>query len=148
MNNRLIVVAHDEHDGLCEVDIINDDDESTILEILELLNCSEESLSKNRLTLGSSNKDYIVFLDGKLDEHDQMTPDIVDIDDSEENYTKGTKTLFVEADRYVICNEKNGELESLTEVDIENIKRNTGCILRNDITGFADYPSDVIRIRV
>ena len=148
MNNRLIVVAHDEHDGLCEVDIINDDDESAILEILELLNCSEESLSKNRLTLGSSNKDYIVFLDGKLDEHDQMTPDIVDIDDSEENYTKGTKTLFVDADRYVICNEKNGELESLTEVDIENIRRNTGCVLRNDITGFADYPCDVIRIRV
>lgn len=48
MNNRLIVVAHDEHDGLCEVDIINDD--CLILAILELLNCSEEELSKNRLT--------------------------------------------------------------------------------------------------
>lgn len=146
MNNRLIVVAHDEHDGLCEVDIINDD--CLFLAILELLNCSEEELSKNRLTLGNSNKDYIVFLVGKLDEHDQMSPDLLDIDDSEENYTKGTKTLFVEADRYVICNEKNGELESLTEVDIENIRRNTGYVFRNDITGFADYPCDVIRIRV
>ncbi|KJY59698.1 hypothetical protein [Lactobacillus apis] len=146
MNNRLFVVANHEHDGLCEVDIIND--ECLILAILELLNCSEERLSKNRLTLGNSNKEYIVFLVGKLEEHDQMSPDLLDIDDSEENYTKGTKTLFVEADRYVICNEKNGKLESITEADMENIKRNTGIVYREDLNYPDPVPCDVIRIRV
>lgn len=146
MNNRLFVVANHEHDGLCEVDIIND--ECLILAILELLNCSEERLSKNRLTLGNSNKEYIVFLVGKLEEHDQMSPDLLDIDDSEENYTKGTKTLFVEADRYVICNEKNGKLESITEADMENIKRNTGIVYREDLNYPDPVPCDFIRIRV
>lgn len=139
-------MANHEHDGLCEVDIIND--ECLILAILELLNCSEERLSKNRLTLGNSNKEYIVFLVGKLEEHDQMSPDLLDIDDSEENYTKGTKTLFVEADRYVICNEKNGKLESITEADMENIKRNTGIVYREDLNYPDPVPCDVIRIRV
>lgn len=139
-------MANHEHDGLCEVDIIND--ECLILAILELLNCSEERLSKNRLTLGNSNKEYIVFLVGKLEEHDQMSPDLLDIDDSEENYTKGTKTLFVEADRYVICNEKNGKLESITEADMENIKRNTGIVYREDLNYPDPVPCDFIRIRV
>ena len=143
MNNKISVVANDEYKGLYEVEITNDESS-----ISQLLNCSKESLSKNKLTLGDSNKDYIVFLVGNYDDHDQMTPDLLDIDDTEENYTKGTKTIYVDADRYVICNEKNGELESITEADMENIKRNTGMVYREDL----NYPNpvlcDVIRIRV
>ncbi len=143
MNNKISVVANDEYKGLYEVEITNDESS-----ISQLLNCSKESLSKNKLTLGDSNKDYIVFLDGKLDEHDQMTPDLLDIDDTEENYTKGTKTLFVEAERFVVCNEKNGKLESITEDDMENIKRNTGIVYREYLNYPDPVPCDFIRIRV
>ena len=143
MNNKISVVANDEYKGLYEVEITNDESS-----ISQLLNCSKESLSKNKLTLGDSNKDYIVFLDGKLDEHDQMTPDLLDIDDTEENYTKGTKTIYVVAERFVVCNEKNGKLESITEADMENIKRNTGLVYREDLNYPDPVPCEVIRIRV
>lgn len=143
MNNKITVVANDEYKGLYEVEITNDESS-----ISQLLNCSKESLSKNKLTLGDSNKDYIVFLVGNYEDHDQLPPDLLDIDDTEEKYTKGTKTYCVDADRYVICNEKNGELESITEADMENIKRNTGMAYREDL----NYPDpvlcDFIRIRV
>lgn len=143
MNNKINVIALDEDKGLYEAEIKNDESS-----ISQLLNCSKESLSKNKLTLGDSNKDYIVFLVGNYDDHDQLTPDLLDIDDTEENYTKGTKTIYVDADRYVICNEKNGELESITEADMENIKRNTGLVYREDLNYPDPVPCEVIRIRV
>lgn len=143
MNNKISVVANDEYKGLYEVEITNDESS-----ISQLLNCSKESLSKNKLTLGDSNKDYIVFLVENYEDHDQLTPDLLDIDDTEENYTKGTKTLFVEAERFVVCNEKNGKLESITEADMENIKRNTGLVYREDLNYPDPVPCEVIRIRV
>lgn len=151
MNNKINVMALDEDKGLYETEIKNDESS-----ISKLLNCSKESLSKNKLTLGSSNKDYIVFLVGKFDDHPQMTPDVVDIenhpqmtadvvdiDDSKENHTKGTKTIFVEAKRFVVCNEKNGKLESTTENDMDNVKRNVGLVYREDLL----YCCVAIRIR-
>ena len=143
MNNKITVVANDEYKSLYEVEITNDESS-----ISQLLNCSKESLSKNKLTLGDSNKDYIVFLVGNYEDHDQLTPDLLDIDDTEENYTKGTKTIYVVAERFVVCNEKNGELESITEADMENIKRNTGIVYREDLNYPDPVPCDVIRIRV
>lgn len=143
MNNKISVVANDEYKGLYEVEITNDESS-----ISQLLNCSKESLSKNKLTLGDSNKDYIVFLVENYEDHDQLTPDLLDIDDTEENYTKGTKTIYVVAERFVVCNEKNGKLESITEADMENIKRNTGLVYREDLNYPDPVPCEVIRIRV
>lgn len=143
MNNKITVVANDEYKGPYEVEITNDESS-----ISQLLNCSKESLSKNKLTLGDSNKDYIVFLVENYEDHDQLTPDLLDIDDTEENYTKGTKTIYVVAERFVVCNEKNGKLESITEADMENIKRNTGLVYREDLNYPDPVPCEVIRIRV
>ena len=143
MNNKISVVANDEYKGPYEVEITNDESS-----ISQLLNCSKESLSKNKLTLGDSNKDYIVFLVENYEDHDQLTPDLLDIDDTEENYTKGTKTIYVVAERFVVCNEKNGKLESITEADMENIKRNTGLVYREDLNYPDPVPCEVIRIRV